>query len=280
MSVFRIEKTSNYTVMSNHHLKNMNLSLKAKGIMSLMLSLPDNWNYSMSGLVSICKENITAVRAALRELEENNYLKINKMYPDESGTGRIEYEYCLHEIPFDGVENQDIENLVVENQLQLSTKQSNTKKEYVKDKSLTKKFEKSFLPTETKTSKKIQDVTTIRKMTNLFTSDERLLARLKVYQDQRIKKRLVPEQWRIILEDLKNVYGDSVDVMISQINSAIAGGYMQIVPSWEKNKKRTQRSFDNTSGYKTTSVSDMNKQEREQFEKNLARNSDGSLLSF
>ena len=57
MSVFRINKTKNYTVMSNHHLREKKMSLKAKGLLSMMLSLPDDWNYSIAGLVSICKEN-------------------------------------------------------------------------------------------------------------------------------------------------------------------------------------------------------------------------------
>ena len=56
MAVFRVERTKDYTVMSNHHLKNMNLSLKAKGLLSMMLSLPDSWNYTTRGLAAICKE--------------------------------------------------------------------------------------------------------------------------------------------------------------------------------------------------------------------------------
>ena len=85
MAVIRINKTQNYTVMSNYHLKEKDMSLKAKGLLSLMLSLPDNWDYSISGLVSICKENETEIKSILKELEEFGYLertmtnlKINK----------------------------------------------------------------------------------------------------------------------------------------------------------------------------------------------------------
>ena len=63
MAVFRIEKTRDYTVMSNHHLRNTNLSLKAKGLLSLMLSLPENWDYTTKGLARICKDGVDSICA-------------------------------------------------------------------------------------------------------------------------------------------------------------------------------------------------------------------------
>ena len=72
--VFKIEKNKNYTVMSNYHLRDKNLSLKAKGLLSFMLSLPEDWDYSINGLVSICKEEETAIKSALKELKINKYL--------------------------------------------------------------------------------------------------------------------------------------------------------------------------------------------------------------
>jgi hypothetical protein len=69
MSVFRIEKTQNYTVMSNHHLRNAALSLKAKGLLSQMLSLPENWDYTLKGLSLINRESVDAIRTAIQELE-------------------------------------------------------------------------------------------------------------------------------------------------------------------------------------------------------------------
>ena len=71
MAVFRIERTRDYTVMSNHHLRNANLSLKAKGLLSMMLSLPEDWNYTTRGLAAICKEGVDAIGGALRELEND-----------------------------------------------------------------------------------------------------------------------------------------------------------------------------------------------------------------
>ena len=76
MAVFKINKTKDYTVMSNNHLKEREMSLKAKGLLSIMLSLPNNWDYSVNGLVSICKENETSINSALKELKEFGVIKI------------------------------------------------------------------------------------------------------------------------------------------------------------------------------------------------------------
>ena len=67
--IFRVERTKNFTVMSNHHFKNKNLTLKAKGLLSLMLSLPDDWNYNMQGLATLSRDGIDSVRSAIKELE-------------------------------------------------------------------------------------------------------------------------------------------------------------------------------------------------------------------
>ncbi len=75
MAVFRVERTNNYTVMSNYHLRDKNLSLKAKGLLSLMLSLPENWDYTLSGLARICMEGKDAIRAAVVELEKAGYIR-------------------------------------------------------------------------------------------------------------------------------------------------------------------------------------------------------------
>ena len=74
MAVFRVEKTKDFTVMSNHHLRNVSLSLKAKGLLSLMLSLPDNWDYTTKGLAHICKDGVDSISSAIKELEKQGYL--------------------------------------------------------------------------------------------------------------------------------------------------------------------------------------------------------------
>lgn len=134
MSVIRINKTDNYTVMSNHHLRNMELSLKAIGLLSKILSLPDEWEYSVAGLISICKESKSAVESALQELKDTGYLVIEKLMPDRTASGRIEYVYNIYETPElrkqedkkQDIENQGLENQDVENQKQLNTDELNT----------------------------------------------------------------------------------------------------------------------------------------------------------
>lgn len=142
MAVIRVNKTRDFTVMSNAHFKERDMSLKAKGLLSLMLSLPDEWDYSIGGLVAICKENEAAVKSTLAELKKLGYLSIKKMMPNETETGRIEYVYNIFEHPQkqegekQGVENQPLENLplekqgveiqAVENPTQLNTNTFNT----------------------------------------------------------------------------------------------------------------------------------------------------------
>ena len=149
MGVLRVEKNTNYSTMCNEHLKDMNLSLKAKGLLSIMLSLPDEWHYSVKGLKAICRESINTINGILQELEENGYLLRNRIYCN----GKIsEWEYVIFEskekkklylenldIKNEDIENQDIENQDIENEdvykytKQLSTKESNTNKSSTKE---------------------------------------------------------------------------------------------------------------------------------------------------
>ena len=115
MATIRVHKTKNYTVMSNTHLRDKKLTLKAKGLLSVMLSLPDTWDYSIAGLVAISKENETAVKTALNELKDNNYVVVTKENPTKSNGGRIKYTYEVYEEPYkQSIEKQDLENLGVE----------------------------------------------------------------------------------------------------------------------------------------------------------------------
>ena len=157
MATFRVNKTSDYTVISNYHLREKGMSLKAKGLLTLMLSLPENWDYSISGLASICAENETAIKTGLNELKKFGYLRISKIFPNKKrGNKKIEYVYEIFEKPLgedkrqkeqeiekqplekQKVENQGVENLplesqAVENQGQLSTKELNTKEVSTKE---------------------------------------------------------------------------------------------------------------------------------------------------
>ena len=152
MAVYRVERTRDYTVMSNHHLKDTSLSLKAKGLLSLMLSLPDDWNFNMRGLSSICKEGLEAIGNALKELEKAGYMVRNQL---RGANGRItDTEYIIYErpqepapadpdtagpdtpppdttLPYPGnpdVVEPDMADPSAENPALLNTKKSNTKK--------------------------------------------------------------------------------------------------------------------------------------------------------
>ena len=91
MAVFRIDKTRDYTVMSNHHLRNTDLSLKAKGLLSLMLSLPENWDYTTKGLAAICKDGIDSISSCIRELEKHGYIIRERMRNEKGQLTTIEY---------------------------------------------------------------------------------------------------------------------------------------------------------------------------------------------
>ena len=91
MAVFRIEKTRDYTVMSNYHLRDRSLSLKAKGLLSLMLSLPEDWDYTMKGLARICKGGIDSISGGIRELEAHGYLVRARVRNENGQLGSIEY---------------------------------------------------------------------------------------------------------------------------------------------------------------------------------------------
>lgn len=100
MAVCRVEKNKNYTTMSNYHLRDPNLSNKARGLLSTMLSLPDNWDYTTRGLARICKDGVDGITAQLKELEQYGYLVRHRI---RDSTGRItDMEYIIYERPHTG----------------------------------------------------------------------------------------------------------------------------------------------------------------------------------
>ena len=97
MAVYRVERTRDYTVMSNHHLKDTALSLKAKGLLSMFLSFPDDWNYNTRGLAAICKEGVDAIGNTIKELEKAGYIVRRQL---RGANGRItDTEYVIYERP-------------------------------------------------------------------------------------------------------------------------------------------------------------------------------------
>lgn len=120
IAVIRIIKNKNYTVMSNTHLKDKRLSLKAIGLLSVVLGLPEDWHYTVNGLVGIVKDGKDSVESAIKELKKNGYLRVEKLYPNEN-SNRIQYQYTFFENPqevdFQPLENQGIEKQGVETQV-------------------------------------------------------------------------------------------------------------------------------------------------------------------
>ena len=154
MAVFRIERTRDYTVMSNHHLRNEKLSLKAKGLLSMMLSLPEDWNYTTRGLAKICKEGVDAIGGALRELETAGYIVRHQLRDRQ---GRIsDTEYIIYEQPqpknpdmdSPDTENPDMEKPDTEKPAELNIEKSNTQK------SMTHKSSTDSIPFREKTAAK------------------------------------------------------------------------------------------------------------------------------
>lgn len=168
MAVIRTIKNGNYTTMCNTHLRDKNLSLKAKGLLSIMLSLPDKWHYSVKGLESICKESKNTINSVLNELEDNNYLVRRRRYCN----GKIsDWEYIIFEndenhdeellhLKNEDIENEDIEIQDIENRdvykitKELNTKELNTN-EY-KEKNIKKESVNSVISEYTE-NKDLQD---------------------------------------------------------------------------------------------------------------------------
>ncbi len=128
--VFRVEKNRDYTTMANFHLRDRNLSLKAKGLLSLMLSLPDDWEYSVVGFAQICKDGVSSIRATMKELQQNHYLTLVQSRDEYGRMSRN--EYTIYEKPHTEkpyAENPQAVNPYADNRTQLSNKQSSTNKQ-------------------------------------------------------------------------------------------------------------------------------------------------------
>ena len=135
-TVFRVEKNREFVVMNHRFLREKEMSLKAKGLLALCLSLPDDWEYSLNGLVAICKESQTSIRSALKELEKFNYLKRNRKKDDK---GQFIYEYILYELPYSDfvhtdkqhAQKQQTEDAHAENRRQQSIEKQSTDKQNI-----------------------------------------------------------------------------------------------------------------------------------------------------
>lgn len=206
MAVLRKEKKGNFTVIDSEIFKDETLSLKAKGLLCTMLSLPNDWNYTIAGLVSLSSDGESAVRSTLKELEEMGYFRREQVRKN----GKIvDTEYVISETKncdFPLVENPLVENQVVENPRQLNTYISNTKESNTKSSSLRSEDIYKGLPEnliEALTAfeemrKKIKSPLTDRAKTNLLSRLDRLAG-----NDIDLKIKMLDES---ILNNWKNVY--------------------------------------------------------------------------
>lgn len=263
MSVIRVEKTKNYTVMSNYHFKEKGMSLKAKGLLSLMLSLPDNWDYSIAGLVAICKENETAIKSALKELQQFGYVSIEKIMPDKTKSGRIEYIYNIFEKPKQegkkqGVENLPLEIQYIENHTQLNTKKQNTNKTNTKEKKKNNtKKDFSNLVIKTCLKNDIEDDNSIELIENFLT-------------EMKIKTKGAIEA------NIAKIAGKDYAIIKKCINTSYERNYKYITPpEWLKNNRKNS----NASIHINDNSIEEQEKDRTEFKRKLETN-DPSLYHF
>ena len=215
MSVVRVNNTKGFTVMSNYHFQDKEISLKAKGLLGLMLSLPSNWDYSVNGLVAIVKENKAAIQAALKELEEHKYLKRTRVQDE---TGRFDYIYDIYEKPYDKLpctENQctDIQCTEVqctENQPQINTNKQSTNKQNT-NRLNTNEYKEKNIKKES-----------VNSVIAEYTENKDLQDALHDFTDMRTKMRkpLTPRAMKLSLNKLNELALDDV-TKIAIVNQSI-----------------------------------------------------------
>lgn len=236
MPVFRIEKNENYTTMSNYHFKDKRLSLKAKGLLSEMLSLPNDWDYSVAGLVAINKEEETAIKSTLKELKDAGYLVVKKIYPTKETGGKIEYEYIIYEFPssiqeveIQGVGFLPLEVLPLENQGQLNTNILNTKKQNTKELNIEKENIKK---------KEKFDAIKVVELNEEISSDPELLQAWKDFIEFRkaVKPIKTMQGFTKLLNKLRDLSNGNHQVMIDILNQSIEKEWLGL---FELEKKRT-----------------------------------------
>lgn len=224
----------------------------------------------------------TSISNWISSLQKNGYISVDIIYKENSKEIQNRYIRILND-PMKEILTGYERNLQypMKENFTDNTKIINNKKEYTSKDDTTPKS-KPIIETTTKKTKKAKDIVTMRGMINAFTQNEDIREKLLEYFNIRVKKGLQPNQWQIILDDLRNFAGDNASIALDKINNAIAGGYMQIIAAWEKDKKNnfSKPKFDNTAGRKVEAVVNMSEEEKKEFEENLAKDENGNLLQF
>lgn len=278
---------SYYAVLPANVRYDKNITPNAKLLYAEITALCNDKGYCWAGnayfaeLYGVTK---TSISNWISSLQKNGYIDVQLIYKENSKEIQSRYISIANNIPIQNNLNTYTKNIVggIQKNFTDNTKIINTKKDEIISKDIITQKQKSLIPKETKKAKKTKDIVTMRNMINAFTENENIREKLLEYFNIRVKKGLQPNQWKIILDDLRDYAGENAKVAVDKINNAIAGGYMQIIASWEKDKKNNfaKPKFDNTAGRKVEAVVNMSKEEKEQFEKNLATDDDGNLIQF
>lgn len=276
-----------YAVLPANVRYDKNITPNAKLLYAEITALCNDKGYCWAGnayfaeLYGVTK---TSISNWISSLQKNGYIDVQLIYKENSKEIQSRHISIANNIPIQDNLNTYTKNIVegIQKNFTDNTKIINTKKDEIISKDIITQKQKSLIPKETKKAKKAKDIVTMRNMINVFTENESIREKLLEYFNMRVKKGLQPNQWKIILDDLRDYAGESAKVAIDRINNAIAGGYMQIIAPWEKDKKNNfaKPKFDNTAGRKVEAVVNMSKEEKEQFEKSLATDDDGNLIQF
>jgi hypothetical protein len=273
-----------YAVLPANVRYDKNITPNAKLLYAEITALCNDKGYCWAGnayfaeLYGVTK---TSISNWISSLQKNGYIDVQFIYKENSKEIQSRHISIANNIPIQNNLNTYSKNIVggIQNNFTDNNKIINNK---IISKDIITQKQKSLIPKETKKAKKAKDIVTMRNMINVFTENESIREKLLEYFNMRVKKGLQPNQWKIILDDLRDYAGESAKVAIDKINGSIAGGYMQIIAPWEKDKKNNfaKPKFDNTAGRKVEAVVNMSKEEKEQFEKSLATDDDGNLIQF
>lgn len=239
MPTIRVNKTKDFTVMSNYHLRDKSMSLKAKGLLSLMLSLPDSWDFSISGLTSICKEEETSIKSTLKELKNLGYLHVSK---ERSKEGKYNYVYTIYENP--SIENPEVENPEVENPgvenipLNKYTNILNTKELNTNNKILNNNIKKERSKKQT-----VECFESIaEEMLNGYSDGVLDITKQWLQYKSERKESYTPTGLKSLINRIiKNINQYGSEKVIDVIDQSISSGYMGI--TWDKLNKSTEKSL-------------------------------------
>lgn len=246
--IFRVNKTKGFSVMSNYHLQDKNLSLRAKGLLSLMLSLPDDWKFSIAGLASLCIEKEQAVKSSLDELKASHYVVVTKLLPNQTKSKRIEWLYDVYEKPQtkdleeeqspaeqppvtqgvaeQGIESQGIENQPLQNTKELSTKLQNTNN---------KKERKKAEPTRATFDEILDSYEVIKNSPELRDAWVGF-----IQMRQRIRAPLTDLALKLNIKKAFELAKDDPNKVLKIVNNSIAKGYRGVFPDEDRSQNREQ----------------------------------------